>query len=341
MGLRFNPLTSELDLVGGSGDVVGPSSATDNAIVRYDSTTGKLVQDSPASVADDGTIDSGGGRFTGGSHSTSVRNYIDPSVDVGFPALDVVFPSGASSGQGDFGLGSGVFRAGQVGIMGTNDIFFQLIPLTIAGYGYLEAWAGAGLVLGTGGAAVYGGAGGTGGPIIFSPSRVEKMRLLEDGTLNVKNSITTDFTGNNQTRIVGIGVNSGLTNGSTGIFRFGDQYNQMSVTYGQTLDILSYHGVTIRSNPVFGVFYVAPALLVEAVSTNTATAPVVVVKGAPSQSAELQQWVDSSGNVLASVNNTGDVEVTDATKGIILKSPNGSRWRITVGNTGTLTTTAI
>jgi hypothetical protein len=31
---------------GGSGDVVGPASATDNAVVRFDSTTGKLIQNS-------------------------------------------------------------------------------------------------------------------------------------------------------------------------------------------------------------------------------------------------------------------------------------------------------
>jgi hypothetical protein len=326
---------------GGSGDVVGPSSATDNAITRFDGTTGKLVQNSSATIADNGTIDTGTGLLTGGTNAAAARNYVDMSANVGFPAMDVSFPGGASTGQGDFGLGSGVFRAGQVGVLGTNDVFFQLIPLTIAGYGYLEGWGGAGLVIGTGGAQNFGGSGSSGGPIIFSPSRVEKMRLLEDGTLNVKNNITTDFTSTGQTRIVGIGVNSGLTSGSTGIFRFGDQYNQMSVTFGQTLDVLSYHGVTIKSNPVFGVFYTAAALLVEAVSTNTAASPVIVAKSAPSQSAEIQQWTDSSGNVLASVNATGDVEVTDATKGIILKSPNGSRWRITVNNSGVLSTTSI
>ena len=41
---------------GGSGDVVGPSSATDNAITRFDLTTGKLVQNSLVTVADDGAI---------------------------------------------------------------------------------------------------------------------------------------------------------------------------------------------------------------------------------------------------------------------------------------------
>jgi hypothetical protein len=39
---------------GGSGDVVGPSSSTDNAIARFDSTTGKLLQNSAVTIADDG-----------------------------------------------------------------------------------------------------------------------------------------------------------------------------------------------------------------------------------------------------------------------------------------------
>lgn len=38
--------------VSGSGDVVGPASATDNAIARFDSTTGKLIQNSAATIAD-------------------------------------------------------------------------------------------------------------------------------------------------------------------------------------------------------------------------------------------------------------------------------------------------
>lgn len=37
----------------------------------------------------------------------------------------------------------------------------------------------------------------------------------------------------------------------------------------------------------------------------------------------------------------GDMEVTDATKGIVLKSPNGTRYRITVADNGTLTATAL
>jgi len=41
---------------GAVGDLVGPASATDNAIVRYDLTTGKLVQNSSATIQDTGSI---------------------------------------------------------------------------------------------------------------------------------------------------------------------------------------------------------------------------------------------------------------------------------------------
>ncbi len=40
----------------GAGDVVGPSSSTDNALVRFDSTTGKLVQNSAITFSDSGLI---------------------------------------------------------------------------------------------------------------------------------------------------------------------------------------------------------------------------------------------------------------------------------------------
>lgn len=55
-------LTVELGAVpvdgggGGTGDVVGPSSATDNAIVRFDGTTGELIQDSNVTISDAGSI---------------------------------------------------------------------------------------------------------------------------------------------------------------------------------------------------------------------------------------------------------------------------------------------
>jgi hypothetical protein len=41
------------------------------------------------------------------------------------------------------------------------------------------------------------------------------------------------------------------------------------------------------------------------------------------------------------LSSTGDIEITNSTKGIILRSPNGTRWRITVSDLGTLTPVAI
>lgn len=41
----------------GNGDVVGPGSSTDNALVRFDGTTGKLIQNSVGTLTDGGTLD--------------------------------------------------------------------------------------------------------------------------------------------------------------------------------------------------------------------------------------------------------------------------------------------
>jgi hypothetical protein len=56
MPFSFNPFTGNFDYyqaaTGGTGDVVGPASATDNAIARFDLTTGKLIQNSGIVIDD-------------------------------------------------------------------------------------------------------------------------------------------------------------------------------------------------------------------------------------------------------------------------------------------------
>lgn len=51
----------------------------------------------------------------------------------------------------------------------------------------------------------------------------------------------------------------------------------------------------------------------------------------------LQSALDSK----AAATGSTDIEITDATKGVILKSPNGTRYRLTVADDGSLTTTAV
>lgn len=58
--------------VSGSGDVVGPASSTDNAFARFDGTTGKLLQNSTATLDDSGNINTSGYII---ANSLSVENY--------------------------------------------------------------------------------------------------------------------------------------------------------------------------------------------------------------------------------------------------------------------------
>jgi hypothetical protein len=53
----------------GSGDVVGPASATDNAVARFDTTTGKLIQNSAVTISDTGAV--------AGVSSLGVADYVD------------------------------------------------------------------------------------------------------------------------------------------------------------------------------------------------------------------------------------------------------------------------
>jgi len=65
------------------GDVVGPASATDNAVARFDSTTGKLLQNSVVTVGDSGAV----AGVTTLSASTSVTTPIVQATNSGGLAL--------------------------------------------------------------------------------------------------------------------------------------------------------------------------------------------------------------------------------------------------------------
>jgi hypothetical protein len=77
----------------GSGDVVGPSSSTDNAIARYDGTTGKIIQSSGVILDDDDAI--AANEFIGplrGAVQYTARNESGVSISKG----DAVYISGVS-----------------------------------------------------------------------------------------------------------------------------------------------------------------------------------------------------------------------------------------------------
>ena len=71
----------------GSGDVTGPGSSTDNAITRFDATTGKLLQNSTITLSDTGTFSTG----------TNANLELDPNG-----SGKVVFKGNATKGSGQF-----------------------------------------------------------------------------------------------------------------------------------------------------------------------------------------------------------------------------------------------
>jgi hypothetical protein len=65
-------ITNSLPSLGG--DVVGPSSATDNAIARFDTITGKLIQNSTSTIDDSGVLSTAKGLIGSGANLTDYPN---------------------------------------------------------------------------------------------------------------------------------------------------------------------------------------------------------------------------------------------------------------------------
>lgn len=89
----------------GSGDVVGPASSTDNAIVRFDGTTGKLVQNSAVTISDTtGSLNftATGARITGDfSNATIANRVLFQSSTVDGNTIVGAIPNGSSE-RSDF-----------------------------------------------------------------------------------------------------------------------------------------------------------------------------------------------------------------------------------------------
>ena len=64
----------KVDNTDAGGDVVGPSSATDNAVARFDTTTGKLIQNSATTIDDSGVLSTSKGLIGSGANLTDYPN---------------------------------------------------------------------------------------------------------------------------------------------------------------------------------------------------------------------------------------------------------------------------
>jgi len=73
---------------GGGGDVVGPAASTDNALVRFDGATGKLLQNSAVTLGDTGVF-----AFPDGIRQTFNPDATTPGLNIGAQAGDPTTPA--------------------------------------------------------------------------------------------------------------------------------------------------------------------------------------------------------------------------------------------------------
>ena len=112
-GISYNSTTGVITNSSPSlgGDVVGPSSATDNAIARFDTTTGKLIQNSVVTVSDAGQI--------AGATSILNTNYVD---------FDTTYATTLTEGQlgwdGNNTLGIGMAGGNVTQHIGEDQFFY-------------------------------------------------------------------------------------------------------------------------------------------------------------------------------------------------------------------------
>jgi hypothetical protein len=108
----------KVDNTDAGGDVVGPASATDNAIARFDTTTGKLIQNSVVTVSDTGVVD-------GVTHMNNV-DYID---------FDTTYATTLGAGQlgwnGNDTLGLGMIGGNVIQHIGEDQFFYAKATATI------------------------------------------------------------------------------------------------------------------------------------------------------------------------------------------------------------------
>lgn len=125
---------------GGGGDVTGPASSTDNAVARFDSTTGKIIQNSGVVINDSGEVTTGvwkgtevglsyGG--TGASSALQARGNILPSYS-GNAGKVLAVNVGATDAEWVAAGGSGTVTSVDVS-GGTTGLTTSGGPITAAG----------------------------------------------------------------------------------------------------------------------------------------------------------------------------------------------------------------
>ncbi len=137
-GLTYTHSTHTLSASGGTGDVVGPASATDNALVRFDTTTGKLIQNSLVTLDDTGHIIAVAGSAATPSYSFSGST----STGIYLQAVNQMAISVAGATKMVFGAATTTLSSNLV-VTGSIVVNSGTIVSTSGGVGYAAGAGGA------------------------------------------------------------------------------------------------------------------------------------------------------------------------------------------------------
>jgi len=146
--LKWNGTTYVWDVPLGGGDVVGPASATDNAIARFDGTSGKIIQNSAVTIADT-TGDITGGKYNGLTITTSTGTLTIANGKT-FTASNTLTLTGTDGTTAAFGAGLTIASSKTFGVnnsltlAGTDSttMTFPAASTTVAGLGTTQTFTG-------------------------------------------------------------------------------------------------------------------------------------------------------------------------------------------------------
>jgi len=297
---------------GASGDVVGPASATDNAIARFDLTTGKLIQNSVVTIADTtgnmagvGTLSSGAITTTGVLTVTAGTVSLPAITTTGDTNTGIYFPAADTIAFTEGGVESmRITSAGDVGIGTTSPTFITGTGMEVSRTGGTAAIQATRTDASTaGGIAIQAGSGqnnlNSAGakPLVFYTDSTDRMRIDATGNVGIGTSSPSY-------KLDVIGQASRLGSGSTG-----SVFGLVNNTGGNLffgLDQSTGGGLAGGSSAYAGVLSHAGAYSLQFGTNNT-----------------IRATIDSSGNVgIGTATPSAQLQVAGSSSISALKVPN-------------------